>query len=110
MRQLQRFVAAASALGAAYGSNFSSNIAPWLATGCLSPRRMLEDARRALAAPTAAGATPAASRQLQAPLDWVRCELYWRDFFRLLSRKYSSISRARLGSSSATAAAAAVAT
>ncbi|EFN59149.1 hypothetical protein CHLNCDRAFT_56756 [Chlorella variabilis] len=116
LRQLQRFVAAAGGqaaagpVAAAHGSNFSANIAPWLATGCLSPRRMLEDARRALAAPTAAGATPAASRPLQAPLEWVRFELYWRDFFRLLSRKYSSISGARLGSSAATAAAAAVAT
>lgn len=26
-----------------YGSNFSCKISPWLAMGCLSPRRMFED-------------------------------------------------------------------
>jgi deoxyribodipyrimidine photo-lyase len=26
-----------------YGANFSSKISPWLAAGCLSPRRMVEE-------------------------------------------------------------------
>ncbi|KAL4859435.1 Blue-light photoreceptor PHR2 [Chlorella vulgaris] len=110
LRQLQHFVTAAAAsgksaagaAGAAYGSSFSSSIAPWLATGCLSPRRMLEDAQRALvsaqAAPAAAAATAAPVQQPQAPLAWVRFELLWRDFFRFITLKYSSVSGAKLGS------------
>lgn len=111
LRQLRRFVAqaagaagAAGGSGSAYGSNFASSIAPWLATGCLSPRRMLEDVKAALcqaggAAATAreAGAAPAP----QPPLTWVRFELLWRDFFRFMTLKYSSLSARQLGSGAA---------
>jgi deoxyribodipyrimidine photo-lyase len=29
-----------------YGANFSCKISPWLAMGCLSPRRMFEDLKK----------------------------------------------------------------
>jgi deoxyribodipyrimidine photolyase len=29
-----------------YGANFSCKISPWLALGCLSPRRMFEDLKK----------------------------------------------------------------
>ena len=58
LRRVQRFVAEASTqmaptskAGSAatsdsiYGANFSCKISPWLALGCLSPRRMYEDLR-----------------------------------------------------------------
>ena len=32
-----------SSANSIYGSNFSSKISPWLAVGCLSPRRMVEE-------------------------------------------------------------------
>ena len=40
--------AASPSPGAAHASSFSSSVAPWLATGCLSPRRMLEEVQAAL--------------------------------------------------------------
>ena len=115
LRQLRSFLAQAAASGsggAAYGSNFAGSIAPWLATGCLSPRRMLEDAQAALqAAGGGAGASgaPAAAMQLeqqqqrrpqQDPLSWVRFELMWRDFFRFLTAKYSNTAPAATARSS----------
>jgi deoxyribodipyrimidine photolyase len=115
LRQLRGFLAQAAASGsggAAYGSNFAGSIAPWLATGCLSPRRMLEDAQAALqAAAGGAGASgaPAAAMQLeqqqqrrpqQDPLSWVRFELMWRDFFRFLTAKYSNTAPAATARSS----------
>ena len=128
LSQLRRFLAHAAggsggsgkavAAGAAYTSNFASCIAPWLATGCLSPRRMLEEAQQALGggsssaqapAPAAAAqpATAAAGSAAQAPLSWVRYELLWRDFFRFITLKYSSVSTAALGAKAGAAAAAA---
>ncbi|PRW58276.1 blue-light photoreceptor PHR2 [Chlorella sorokiniana] len=112
LSQLRRFLAHAAggsgsgskaAAGAAYTSNFASCIAPWLATGCLSPRRMLEEAQQALggsgssAQATAAAASAAQPSGAQAPLSWVRYELLWRDFFRFITLKYSSVSTAALG-------------
>jgi len=79
--------------GAANTSSFSSSVAPWLATGCLSPRRMLEEAHKMLDGKTAGAAdgeglgTTAAGSSLQ----WVQFELLWRDFFRLLTRRHSEV-------------------
>lgn len=124
LSQLRRFLAQAAggsgrganvAAGAAYTSNFASCIAPWLATGCLSPRRMLEEAQQALGgssstpAPAQAAAAQASAAQTsgaQAPLSWVRYELLWRDFFRFITLKYSSVSTAALGAKTGAAAAA----
>lgn len=115
LRQLRRFVAQAAGAaggrggGGAYGSNFASSIAPWLATGCLSPRRMLEDVRAALpqagsaasAVHDTSAATHAAGLAPQPPLTWVRFELLWRDFFRFMTLKYSSMSARQLGGGAA---------
>jgi hypothetical protein len=65
------------------GANFSCKISPWLAMGCLSPRRMYED----LAASGGARAITASAAQ-KSPSDdsnglsWLTFELLWRDFFR----------------------------
>ncbi|KAL4431003.1 hypothetical protein ABPG75_006259 [Micractinium tetrahymenae] len=120
VRQLRRFVAQVAgaaagrggsggsvpSCGAAYGSNFASSIAPWLATGCLSPRHMLEDVQGALSqaggAAGAAGTEAAAAKPTQQhPLTWVRFELLWRDFFRFMTLKYSSLSARQLGGGAA---------
>ena len=113
LRQLRRFVAQVSgaagggggACGAAHGNNFASSIAPWLATGCLSPRRMLADVQAALGQ---GGAAPAgaASAAAQPPLTWVRFELLWRDFFRFMTLKYSSLTAGQMGTGASKAAAA----
>ena len=120
LKQLRTFLAragggsAGSAGGAASrGSNFSNHIAPWLATGCLSPRYMLEQARAALgggsgsaggaggapAAPAAQGASAAqrSSGSGVDPLAWVSFELLWRDFFRFISLKYSAVPTGKMG-------------
>eukprot|EP00887_Chlorella_sp_A99_P005649 scaffold1.g5649.t1 len=110
LRLLRAFMAEASGAGrrggsgAAYGSNFSSSIAPWLATGCLSPRLVLDEAKRLLggsssapttaAAPAAAaasagGATAAGGGGGGGALEWVQFELLWRDFFRFMTRRWS---------------------
>ena len=62
----------------ACASNFASCIAPWLATGCLSPRHMLEKVLR----------STEAERQ-EASMTWVKFELLWRDFFRLMTKKFA---------------------
>lgn len=122
LRQLQRFVSQAAGAaggrgaGSAYGSNFASSIAPWLATGCLSPRRMLEDVKAAVgqacgsegaAQGACASVTSATGPAPQPPLTWVRFELLWRDFFRFMTLKYSSLSARQLGNGAAGAGAAA---
>eukprot|EP00898_Chlorokybus_atmophyticus_P006779 jgi/Chlat1/7101/Chrsp57S06733 len=60
-----------------YGANFSCKISPWLAMGCLSPRRMYEDLK-------AAGGAVASSAEdsNRGGLNWLVFELLWRDFFR----------------------------
>ena len=60
-------------------ASFSGNIAPWLAAGCLSPRRMIESAKAACA------------QDASQSLKWVEFELLWRDFFRMLTRRYTEI-------------------
>lgn len=70
--------------GAACGSSFASNIAPWLATGCLSPRYMHEEAQRVLSGSGGAAGqgVHSSSSGGGGALDWVNFELLWRDFFR----------------------------
>ena len=82
--------------GSAYGSNFANSIAPWLATGCLSPRQMRADAERELAEGGAAAAAPAAPAATTpappgagGPLRWIEYELLWRDFFCFIARKHA---------------------
>lgn len=106
LRQLQQFLAAvkdncttsntsssssSSSTVTAYGSNFASSIAPWLATGCLSPRRMIEDVKHHLGSGGENSTTTSteSSGQQQSALTWVQFELLWRDFFRMMTRKYT---------------------
>uniref|UniRef100_A0A453S6R9 Photolyase/cryptochrome alpha/beta domain-containing protein n=1 Tax=Aegilops tauschii subsp. strangulata TaxID=200361 RepID=A0A453S6R9_AEGTS len=70
-----------------YGANFSCKISPWLATGCLSPRFMYEELKkhaiRAIPSKDGDGTSDAGT-------NWLMFELLWRDFFRFVTKKYSS--------------------
>nr|CAD1833287.1 unnamed protein product [Ananas comosus var. bracteatus] len=74
-----------------YGANFSCKISPWLATGCLSPRFMYEELKK-----TATKAISAATNQKNGAagsdngMNWLMFELLWRDFFRFVTKKYST--------------------
>nr|XP_043636630.1 blue-light photoreceptor PHR2-like [Erigeron canadensis] len=70
-----------------YGANFSCKISPWLTTGCVSPRLIFDELKKS------------ASRTISASngkddddggMNWLMYELLWRDFFRFITRKYSS--------------------
>ncbi|KAH6766412.1 photolyase/blue-light receptor 2 [Perilla frutescens var. hirtella] len=75
-----------------YGANFSCKISPWLAMGCLSPRAMFEELKKSASSVISAasnkpnGGTGAADTGM----NWLMYELLWRDFFRFITRKYSS--------------------
>ncbi|KAL9670756.1 hypothetical protein QQ045_008314 [Rhodiola kirilowii] len=73
-----------------YGANFSCKISPWLAMGCLSPRSMFDELKK-----TAARTMPAASnnKNSDTSMNWLMYELMWRDFFRFITKKYSSASK-----------------
>ncbi|CAA7399892.1 unnamed protein product [Spirodela intermedia] len=68
-----------------YGANFSCKISPWLATGCLSPRFMFDELKK-----TATRTISAASAPNKGGMNWLMFELLWRDFFRFITKKYSS--------------------
>ncbi|KAD3338174.1 hypothetical protein E3N88_33695 [Mikania micrantha] len=71
-----------------YGANFSCKISPWLAMGCLSPRSMFDELKK-----SASRTISAASNQKDggdSGLNWLMYELLWRDFFRFITKKYSS--------------------
>ncbi|ONK62920.1 uncharacterized protein A4U43_C07F9490 [Asparagus officinalis] len=72
-----------------YGANFSCKISPWLATGCLSPRFMFEELKKT-AARTISAST---KKQGDDGMNWLMFELLWRDFFRFITKKYSSNKR-----------------
>ncbi|KAI5075045.1 hypothetical protein GOP47_0011006 [Adiantum capillus-veneris] len=71
-----------------YGSNFSCKISPWLAMGCLSPRRMFEDLQKNVKRVSAATAS-SSSVSSDNGLNWLVFELLWRDFFRFITKKYA---------------------
>jgi len=98
-KQLQTFLAsamkppgqkAAPTAGAAHASSFSASVAPWLATGCLSPRRMLQEAMAIVNQATGTNATTSSSSG-GSGMQWIEFELLWRDFFRLLTRRHSEV-------------------
>jgi deoxyribodipyrimidine photo-lyase len=82
-------------------SSFSSRVAPWLATGCLSPRHMLQEMTASLNGSNFSSSLPSSASPLSSSsggLKWVEFELLWRDFFRLLTRKHSEVALpARVG-------------
>eukprot|EP00271_Cylindrocystis_brebissonii_P020429 TRINITY_DN6759_c0_g1_i1.p1 TRINITY_DN6759_c0_g1~~TRINITY_DN6759_c0_g1_i1.p1 ORF type:complete len:558 (-),score=118.63 TRINITY_DN6759_c0_g1_i1:627-2300(-) len=92
-RKQQQTGGVGAANGSLLGANFSCKISPWLAAGCLSPRRMYHDLQ---AAAGAAGAGPDSNGSAvddKSPLSWLVFELLWRDFFRFISKKYSATER-----------------
>lgn len=82
-----------------YGANFSCKISPWLAMGCLSPRSMFDELKKTTTR------TISASSNINdggSGMNWLLFELLWRDFFRFITKKYSSAKK-QLDSSPATA-------
>jgi deoxyribodipyrimidine photolyase len=74
-----------------YGANFSCKISPWLAMGCVSPRSMFDELKK-----TATRAISASSNRNDGGdtgMNWLMFELMWRDFFRFITKKYSSAKR-----------------
>ncbi|KAL3699853.1 hypothetical protein R1sor_017875 [Riccia sorocarpa] len=73
-----------------YGANFSCKISPWLAMGCLSPRRMYEDLNQSNRRVATASAAKSGGISAGGGLDWLVFELLWRDFFRFITKKFGS--------------------
>jgi len=65
---------------ACWGRASRARSRPWLAMGCLSPRRMFEEMRKVLPSTSCAGADAGTATGVS--LDWLVFELLWRDFFR----------------------------
>lgn len=61
------------------GGDYSSKFSPWLAQGCLSPKQIYHEIKRYEAA-----------RGGNESTYWVIFELLWRDYFRLIGKKYGS--------------------
>ncbi|XP_010518466.1 PREDICTED: blue-light photoreceptor PHR2-like [Camelina sativa] len=69
-----------------FGANFSCKISPWLAMGSISPRSMFDELKKTISAST----TPR-NGSGDTGLNWLMYELLWRDFFRFITKKYSSL-------------------
>lgn len=69
------------------GADFSCRISPWLALGCVSPRRIFKEMKDAAFAP---------HNLLRSSTYF---ELVWRDFFRCITAKYSEKRAASAGRS-----------
>ncbi|AQL06786.1 Blue-light photoreceptor PHR2 [Zea mays] len=77
-----------------YGANFSCKISPWLATGCLSPRFMYEELKKHATRAISSESTPKNNDGTSdAGTNWLMFELLWRDFFRFITKKYSSVQK-----------------
>ena len=61
------------------GANYSSKFSPWLAFGCLSPRKIAAEVKRYEATVVANESTY-----------WMLFELLWRDYFHFYALKYGS--------------------
>jgi deoxyribodipyrimidine photo-lyase len=61
------------------GSDYSSKFSPWLAQGCLSPKLIYHEIRRYEREKTSNDSTY-----------WLIFELLWRDYFRLIGKKYGN--------------------
>ncbi|KAF5931363.1 hypothetical protein HYC85_032236 [Camellia sinensis] len=75
-----------------YGANFSCKISPWLAMGCLSPRTMFDELKKSVSRTIAAASNQkdGGSGSSDTGMNWLMYELLWRDFFRFITKKYSS--------------------
>lgn len=67
-----------------YGASFSCKISPWLTMGCLSPRFMFDELKNTVSR------TDGDSGSSSNGTNWLMYELLWRDFFRFITKKYSS--------------------
>jgi deoxyribodipyrimidine photo-lyase len=61
------------------GADYSSKLSPWLANGCLSPRKVYEEVKKYEAQRIANDSTY-----------WLIFELLWRDYFRFIALKYGN--------------------
>jgi len=61
------------------GRDFSSKFSPWLAQGCLSPKTIYQEIKKY-----------EEQRKKNKSTYWLVFELLWRDFFRLLGKKYGN--------------------
>ncbi|KAF5455268.1 hypothetical protein F2P56_024864 [Juglans regia] len=73
-----------------YGANFSCKISPWLAMGCLSPRSMFDELRKTATRTISASTNRNDGGSPDTGNNWLMLELMWRDFFRFVTKKYSS--------------------
>ncbi|KAG0453616.1 hypothetical protein HPP92_024920 [Vanilla planifolia] len=73
-----------------YGANFSCKISPWLAMGCLSPRFMFQELKKTSDRTIAAATKKDGGVSGDGGVNWLMFELLWRDFFRFITKKYSS--------------------
>ncbi|KAJ4957090.1 hypothetical protein NE237_013873 [Protea cynaroides] len=82
-----------------YGANFSCKISPWLAMGCLSPRFMFDDLKKSSTRTISAASTQkgGGSGPSDTGMNWLMFELLWRDFFRFITKKYSSTKKQLTG-------------
>lgn len=96
LRQLRQFLSSMtgstkrSTNNRSHASSFSSSIAPWLATGCLSPRHFLEEAEKSFSSSEAVDGEGAGSTGTSS-LQWIQFELLWRDFFRFLTHRHAQV-------------------
>lgn len=101
LQRLKKFAAECQAQppkGAAndsiYGANFSCKISPWLAMGCLSPRSMFDEIKKSASRTISASTSKdGGSGQSDTGMNWLMFELMWRDFFRFITKKYSSATK-----------------
>ncbi|XP_047329622.1 blue-light photoreceptor PHR2 [Impatiens glandulifera] len=70
-----------------YGANFSCKISPWLTMGCLSPRSMFDELKKNMSRTISAASS---ENDDSVGTNWLMYELMWRDFFRFITKKYSS--------------------
>jgi deoxyribodipyrimidine photo-lyase len=61
------------------GGDYSSKFSPWLAQGCLSPKMIYHELKRY-----------ERERKSNDSTYWLFFELLWRDFFRLMGKKYGN--------------------
>ncbi|XP_076940733.1 blue-light photoreceptor PHR2-like [Bidens hawaiensis] len=71
-----------------YGANFSCKISPWLAMGCVSPRAVFDELKKSTSRTISASSNGKDGDD--SGMNWLMYELLWRDFFRFVTRKYSS--------------------
>ncbi|CAH9098723.1 unnamed protein product [Cuscuta epithymum] len=73
-----------------YGANFSCKISPWLAMGCLSPRSMFDELKKSTSRKLSVASNMKDGGNGGTGVNWLMYELMWRDFFRFITKKYSS--------------------